>query len=135
MTPEQIQLVKQSWDALWPKWSEFADKVYGAFFAIAPDARHLFAADMEPQKIKLMDTMTVIIGYLDNPSMFESIISHSGKQHQRFGARIEHYEGFRSALLEALRLQFGPAFTPQVEEAWTALYDDVRRVMVRYAEA
>jgi hemoglobin-like flavoprotein len=135
MTPEQIKLVRQSWDSLWPKWNEFADKVYGRFFEIAPDARRLFADDLGPQKIKLMDTMTVIIGYLDNPSMFGSIISHSGKQHQRFGARIEHYAGFRNALMEGLKLQFGAAFTPELEEAWTALYDEVRQEMIRYAKA
>lgn len=135
MTPEQIILVRKSWDSLWPKWNEFADRVYGRFFEIAPDARRLFADDLGPQKIKLMDTMTVIIGYLDNPSMFGSIISHSGKQHQRFGARIEHYAGFRGALMEGLKLQFGAAFTPELEEAWTALYDEVRQEMIRYAKA
>ena len=130
MTPEQIQLVRQSWDALWPKWNQFADKVYNRLFELTPDALPLFSADLGPQKIKLMDTMTVIVGYLDNPGMFHSIVSHSGRQHHRFGARNEHFAAFRGALMEGLEEQFGPAFTPQLKEAWTALYDMVQGEML-----
>ncbi len=131
MTPEQMQLIRQSWDALSPVWSKVAGNVYNRFFELAPDARPLFSADLEPLKIKLMDTITVIVGYLDNPDMFQSIINHSGRQHQRFGARSEHFSAFRNALMEGLDQQFGRDFTPQLREAWTVLYDEVQREMLR----
>ncbi len=131
MTPEQIRLVRQSLDGLAPVWSEVAGKVYNRFFELAPDTRGLFPGDLEPLKIKLMDTITVIVGYLENPGMFESIINHSGRQHQRFGARSEHFASFRTALLEGLEQQFGTAFTPQLRDAWFVLYDRVQKEMLR----
>ena len=58
MTPEQIELVRKSFDALWPFRRKLAEQFYGRFFELAPDARLLFPKDMERQQLKLMDTFT-----------------------------------------------------------------------------
>jgi hypothetical protein len=41
---------------------------------------------MERQYLKLMDMIVAIVGSLDKREMFQSIISHSGRQHAQFGA-------------------------------------------------
>ena len=47
MTPEQIDLVRRSFDAIWPVRRKLADVFYSKFFELAPDARRLFSDDME----------------------------------------------------------------------------------------
>jgi hypothetical protein len=37
MTPEQIDLVGKSFDALWPFRRKLAEQFYGRFFELAPD--------------------------------------------------------------------------------------------------
>jgi hypothetical protein len=64
----------QSFDAIWPARRNFADLFYRRFFALAPDAQHLFPSDMERQRLKLMDTIAAIVGALDERELFQSII-------------------------------------------------------------
>jgi hemoglobin-like flavoprotein len=42
-----------------------------------------------------------------------------------------HFIAFGDALLWSLERQFGPAFTPELKEAWIELYDAVQTEMKR----
>ena len=74
MTPEQIELVRKSFDALWPFRRKLAEQFYGRFFELAPDTRRLFPNNLEWQQLKLMDTVAAIVGTLDERELFQSII-------------------------------------------------------------
>ena len=134
MTPEQVDLVRHSFDAMWPVRRKLADIFYARFFELAPDAKRLFPSDMERQHLKLMDSIAAIVGALDKRDLFQSIISHTGRQHAQFGARATHFVAFGDALIWGLETQFGAAFTPQLKEAWIALYRDVASEMLRVAQ-
>src|SRR5438132_506241 len=89
------------------------------------------AVKLERQYLKLMDMIAAIVGTLDKREMFQSIITHSGRQHAQFGAKPLHFAAFGDALIWGLEQQFGAAFTPQMKEAWIKLYDDVQHEMMR----
>jgi hemoglobin-like flavoprotein len=89
------------------------------------------ASDMERQHLKFMDMIAAIVGALDERELFQSIISHMGRQHARFGVKPSHFVAFGDALIWSLEHQFGPAFTSEVREAWIALYNAVRSEMLR----
>jgi hemoglobin-like flavoprotein len=133
MTPEQVDLIRKSFDALWPVRRRLADLFYSRFFELAPDARALFPEDIARQQLKLMDMIAAIVGALDKREIFQSIISHSGRQHAQFGVKRAHFVAFGDALLWSLERQFGAAFTPELKHAWSALYDAVQREMIRAA--
>ena len=86
---------------------------------------------MERQHLKLMDTIAAIVGALDKREMFQSIISHSGRQHAQFGAKPLHFAAFGDALIWSLEQQFGAEFTPEMKDAWITLYDAVQSEMIR----
>ena len=86
---------------------------------------------MERQHLKLMDMIAAIVGTLDKREMFQSIISHSGRQHAQFGAMPTHFAAFGDALIGSLEEQFGVGFTTEMKEAWITLYDAVQREMIR----
>jgi hemoglobin-like flavoprotein len=81
-----------------------------------------------------MDMIAAIVGALDKRELFQSLISHSGRQHAQFGVRSSHFVAFGDALIWSLEQQFGPAFTPELREAWIALYDAVQYKMMRAAQ-
>jgi hemoglobin-like flavoprotein len=130
ITPRQIDLIRRSFDAIWPVRNKLAALFYARFFELAPDARSLFPVEMERQHLKLMDMIAAIVGAIENRELFRSILLHTGRDHAQFGARPQHFVAFGTALIAGLEQQFGTAFTPEHKEAWTRLYDAVRRNMV-----
>ena len=134
MTPEQIDLVRKSFDALWPFRRKLAEQFYGRLFELAPETRRLFPNDMERQQLKLMDTLAAIVGTLDQREICQSVISHTGRKHAEFGAQTSHFVAFGDALIWGLQQQFGPAFTPEMQQAWIVLYDAIQAEMMRAAK-
>ncbi len=134
MTPEQIDLVRKSFDALWPFRRRLAEHFYSRFFELAPETRRLFPDDMEKQQLKLMDTIAAIVGTLDQREIFQSIISHTGRKHADFGVQRPHFIAFGEALIWSLQRQFGAAFTPEMQQAWVVLYDAIQAEMMRAAK-
>jgi hemoglobin-like flavoprotein len=135
MTPEQAALVRTSFDAMWPIRRKLADLFYSRFFELVPEARRLFPADMEEQRLKLMDMIAAIVGALDQRELFQSLITHSGRQHAGYGVTPAQYAAFGEALIWSLERQFGAAFTLELREAWSALYGAVRDEMLRAGAA
>jgi hemoglobin-like flavoprotein len=133
MTPKQADLIRHSFDAIWPVHRKFAAIFYRHFFELAPDARRLFPDDMERQHVKLMDMIAAIVGALDQRELFQSIIRQTGRQHASFGVKASHFVAFRDALISSLAEQFGAAFTPELRQAWIALYDAVQGDMLEAA--
>jgi hemoglobin-like flavoprotein len=134
MTPEQIDLVRKSFDALWPFRRRLAEHFYSRFFELAPETRRLFPDDMEKQQLKLMDTIAAIVGTLDQREIFQSIIIHTGRKHADFGVQRPHFIAFGEALIWSLQRQFGAAFTPEMQQAWVVLYDAIQAEMMRAAK-
>jgi hemoglobin-like flavoprotein len=130
MTPEQVNLITQSFDEMWPIRRNLAARFYNRFFEIAPDAQRLFPKDMERLHLKLMDTIAAIVGALDNHALFQSIISNTARQHARFGVNSRQLVAFGDALIWSLEQQLGSAFTPELRQAWISLYKTVQTEMI-----
>ena len=134
MTPEQVDLITKSFDAMYPMRRDIADACYSRFFELAPDARELFPSDLERQRIKLMDMIAALVGSLDQRPLFQSLVTDSGRQHARFGVQPSHYAAMGEALMWSLECKFGASFTPELRESWWALYTMVQVEMLRAAE-
>ena len=133
MTPEQADLIRKSFDAMWPMRRAIADLCYGRFFELAPDATHLFPSDMERQRVKLMDMIAALVGSLDQRALFQSLVTNSGRQHARFGVQPSQYAALGEALMWSLECKFGASFTPELRESWRELYAMVQVEMLRAA--
>jgi hemoglobin-like flavoprotein len=130
MTPEQVDLIRKSFDAMWPMRRDIADLCYSRFFELAPDARGLFPSDMERQRIKLMDMIAALVGSLNQRALFQSLVTHSGRQHARFGVQPSQYAAMGEALIWSLERKFGASFTPELRDSWRALYATVQVEML-----
>ena len=135
MTPEQVKLIKKSFDAMWPMRGDIAELCYSRFFELAPDAKALFRNDMERQRAKLMDMIAALVGSLDQQALFQSIIANSGRHHARFGVRPSQYDALGEALIWSLERKLGSSLTPELLASWKALYATVQTEMQRAALA
>jgi hemoglobin-like flavoprotein len=133
MTPEQVKLIKTSFDAMWPLSGDIAELCYSRFFELAPEAKSLFKNDMALQRAKLMDMIAALVGSLDQHGLFQSIITNSGRHHARFGVRSSQYDALGEALMWSLERKLGTSLTPELSASWRALYATVQAEMQRAA--
>ena len=66
--------------------------------------------------------ITAMVGSLDQPDVFESIVADLTQRHPGYGVRPEHYDTVGAALLWTLEKGLGQAFTSEVQDAWVAVY-------------
>ena len=129
MTPDQIELVQQSFAKVAPIADQAADLFYDRLFESAPGVRPLFPDDMAEQKKKLMQMLATAVANLHRVEEILPALEDLGRRHVDYGTRPEHYDTVGEALLWTLEQGLGEAFTPAVEEAWTRTYTMIAEVM------
>lgn len=134
MTPEQKQLVKDSWAKVLPIQETAAELFYGRLFEIYPEVKPYFKGDMKEQGRKLMAMLNTAVTGLDNLDALIEPLKRSGKAHKDYGVKAEDYDKVGAAFLWTLEQGLGDAFTPEIEDAWTVTYSTVASVMTEGAE-
>ena len=133
MTPDQVQLVQQSFSKVAPISETTAVLFYDRLFEIAPKVRAMFPTDMTEQRRKLMAMLAVVVNGLGNLESVLPAASALAKRHVSYGAKAEHYPVVGAALLWTLEKGLGDGWTPDVAEAWTAAYGTLSGFMISEA--
>lgn len=133
MTSTQIELVEASFRKIEPGADEVARQFYDRLFETAPSLRPMFRGDLVEQGRKLMQMITVAVRSLRRLDQILPAVEDLGRRHARYGVRDEHYAIVAGALLWTLGQGLGDAFTPEVCDAWVAMYQTVTGVMQRGA--
>ncbi len=129
MTPEQVHLIRKSFAELSRHEHIAALVFYRRLFEIDPNLQRLFKGDIEEQSKKLLEMLAVLIAMLERPLGLELELKAMGLRHAGYGVKDEHYAMVGRALLDMLAETLDRGFTPEVREAWTALYGAVEAVM------
>ena len=131
LTPMQIMLVEDSVEQVMPMADLAAELFYSRLFAIDPFlASTLFKhTDMPEQRKVVMQALALAVKSLQRPGALIPLLQDFGRRHVRYGVRDEHYETFGAALLWALEQTLKSAFTPDLREAWAAVYRMVADIM------
>jgi len=130
MTPNQIELVQNSFAKVATISDKAAELFYGRLFEIAPQVRALFPHDMTEQRRKLMATLAVVVNGLGRLDTILPAASALAKRHVQYGAEPAHYAVVGEALLWTLERGLGAAWTPEVASAWTAAYTMLSEFMI-----
>jgi hemoglobin-like flavoprotein len=133
VTPEQVQLVQQSFAKVAPISEQAATIFYDRLFEVAPAVRAMFPDDMKEQRKKLMATLAVVVGGLSNLEAVLPAASALAKRHVNYGAEPEHYPVVGGALLFTLEKGLGDGWTPPVAAAWAAAYGKLSTYMISEA--
>ncbi|QLQ03835.1 MAG: hemin receptor [Thiobacillus sp.] len=135
MTPENIALVKTSWQQVLPIQKAAAELFYGRLFELDPSLRPLFRGDMAEQGRKLMIMINTVVMSLDRLGPMLGAIEDLGRRHVAYGVTEAHYDTVGSALLWTLGKGLGEQFTPAVQAAWAQAYDTLASAMKQAATA
>jgi hemoglobin-like flavoprotein len=133
MTPEQVELVQDSFTKVVPIADTAATLFYDRLFTIAPEVRSLFPTDLTEQKKKLIQMLATAVTNLHQVEKIIAAVEDLGRRHVAYGVTPKHYEPVGAALLWTLEKGLGPDFTPPVREAWTETYMTVAGVMQKAA--
>ena len=133
MTSQQIELVQSSYRLIEPVAADVARAFYGRLFEVDPSLRPMFRGDMDEQGRKLMQMLGYAVGALRRLDQIIPAVEDLGRRHASYGVEEEHYTTVAAALLWTLTKCLGAAFTPEMCEAWTAVYGEVAGAMKRGA--
>jgi len=122
LTSNDIALVRTSFTRVAAIQEAAADLFYDRLFAIAPNLRELFPADLRDQKRKLMQMIATAVGGLNHLDRIVPAVKALGARHSGYGVTAAHYAIVGEALLWTLERGLGEAFTPEVGAAWTKVY-------------
>jgi hemoglobin-like flavoprotein len=138
MTPEQIQLVKNSWGQVVPIADKAAELFYGKLFELDPSVKPLFKGDMVEQGRKLTKMINTAVNGLDRLDAIVPAVQQLGVRHIAYGVRDEHYDTVGAALLWTLEAGLGEGFTDEARDAWATVYGilaDTMKAAAREAAA
>ena len=123
ITATQKTLVQDSFAAIAPISHDTAVLFYRRLFELDPMLERLFLTDMAQQRKKLMQMLAAAVRGLDRLDELIPVVEDLGRRHAGYGVQEQHYATVGAALLWTLEKGLGDAFTPAVEDAWTAVFD------------
>ncbi len=134
MTPEQIELVQQSWQKV-DGISEAAGVMfYDTLFELDPCLRSLFKGDVNQQAQKLMSMIGTAVGMLNDTDKLIPILEKLGERHVTYQVTDVDYQTVAQALLQTLKAGLGSEFTSEVKDAWIAVYGVMSTCMLDAAK-
>src|ERR1700754_2608172 len=133
MNPTQVKLVQESFSKVVPISEAAAAIFYDRLFEVAPSVKAMFPADMTEQRKKLMGMLAAVVGGLGNLESILPAASTLAKRHVGYGAKPEHYPVVGGALLYTLEKGLGEGWTPELADAWTAVYGTLSGYMISEA--
>jgi hemoglobin-like flavoprotein len=122
VTEAQKTLVQQSFESIATIADDVAVLFYQRLFELDPSLRPMFRSEMGEQRKKLMQMITAAVKGLDRLEQLVPVVQDLGRRHGGYGVVDKHYETVGAALLWTLEMDLGRAFTPEVKDAWVAVY-------------
>ena len=122
ITPQQKQLVQNTWASVVPIADQAAELFYGRLFELDPAVKPLFKGDMKEQGAKLMKTIGIAVDALDDVGPLVPVLKQMGAAHAGYGVKEGDYDTVAAALLWTLEKGLGDAFNDEVKNAWAAVY-------------
>lgn len=120
MTPEQIQLVRLTLAQATAGDRALGREFYQRLFVLAPDLRARFQGDVEAEYPKLRDALKLAFAALSDLPFLIATLEALARRGVARGLSDQHCRAISKALLWAIEQRVGPAFTPQVCNAWIA---------------
>ncbi len=133
MTPEQIDIVQNSWSKELHIASAAADIFYDKLFKLDPSVKVHFPEDLSEQKRKLMQMIGKVVSSLTDLDSIVPAVQDLGRRHVAYGVVPEHYATVGSALLDTLETGLGDQYTADVADAWGAAYSLLSTTMISAA--
>jgi hemoglobin-like flavoprotein len=125
-----VELLQSSFLKLEPQAQEFSDTFYRILLNKYPKLRPLFSeTDMDKQKVKLIESLKLVMVNVYNTESLTFILKSLGKRHVQYGAVLTDYPLIGDALLQSLERHLGRDWTPDAQATWTLAYQMIADTM------
>jgi len=135
MTPRQIRLVRDSFDAAAPQRDRLSAIFFAELFARDPSLRPLFGGDLAARGAELYYGLSAIVVSLGRLHAFLPALEWLAIRYSRRGVGMAQYAAIGTALLATLQAGLRDAFTDEHRQAWIAGHKLVAELMIRAVEA
>lgn len=122
VTPTQKEIVRSTFAQVVDDSGSFAALFYKRLFEVDPTLRPMFKGNMYEQGKKLMQILSVAVSSLNNLDTLAPAVHALGARHVKYGVTKEHYAIVGGALVWTLEHFLKAEFTPEVQDAWVAVY-------------
>ena len=112
------------------KGPSITNRFYSRLFESYPGVRTMFPADIAAQEKKLLDSLVAVVTMLKEPAKTVPMLRELGRKHTTYGAKPEHYPIVCNLLLDCMKAEFGPEWTPQLALEWTQALELVAHHMM-----
>lgn len=133
MNPQVVAQVQRSFEAVVPLADRVGDVFYSRLFETHPELQIMFPIDIGPQAKKLVQMLALVVKSLDRFEEIAPAVQELGRRHKTYGVSDSHYPVVGETLLWTLAHLLGKAFTPDVDRAWRAAFNDLSAVMIAAA--
>jgi NAD(P)H-flavin reductase len=90
---------------------------------------------MEVQRSRLLRALVHVVQMVSRPDDLAPFLAQLGRDHRKFGVVTRHYEAVAAALVSSIEHYAGPAWTPDIEEAWIGALAVTTKIMRTAADA
>ena len=119
MTPERQRLVQDSWRTLEPNGTRLVELAVLHLVSIAPSVRSCLDGATLPLVCQhIAGMLGRLVETLDEPKQFVPLAISLGRENPDRGLTAKLYPSMGEALIFALHLQLGDAFTAELQTAW-----------------
>ena len=122
LNESQISLVQASFAKVEPISDKAAQIFYDRLFEVDPSLRKLFKGDIDVQGKKLMGMIAAAVRGLNNLGSLVPVLQNLGRRHVGYGVKEKDYATVGQALIWTLEKGLGSVFTPEIRQAWLAVY-------------
>ncbi len=130
MTPEQIDRVRASFNALMPRTPELVDRFHVRLFAQHPVLRALAPREIAVHKQDFAAGLRLIVKNVHRFETLEPTLKDIGARLFRAGVAPAHYGLAREVLLSTMREMSGQAWSEQTGQDWTEALNAVVSMMI-----
>ena len=129
MSAEHIRCVRETYLAVEPASDLVATLFFRRLDEIAPEVRPFLGADMVEQRKQLLISLGLAVAALDRFDDIVPALKLLGAKYRAAGVTELHYGAVGEALIWTLKQSLGSKWSPDVEDAWTAMCTQVAEVM------
>ncbi len=128
---DTVYLVQKSFERISDQLMDFGARFYVLLFEANPELRQHFKNDLTAQTKMLVSMLSSLVKGLNRLPEIEGGLRELGKRHIRDyqTARMD-YDKVARALLKALEEFLGDEFTPELRQAWAAVYGRIAAIMI-----
>jgi len=130
MTPEQLAVVRTSYEVLGADATSMAEDFYGRLFAADPSTRALFSDGPEIMAVKFTAELEAIVEAIASFDEFRARVADLGARHAAYGVQAKHYLAVGEALVASLAAHLGDRWDENLETAWRRAYNLVAETMM-----